>query len=226
MADDTVVLFTSDHGEMLGERGLWYKMSFLEPSARVPLIVASPGRYAPRRVAESVSLVDMLPSLVEIAGGDPDALDGLDGRSFLPHCRGEPGPDGVIGEYCAEGAISPLVMIRRGPWKYVFAPTDGEQLFDLAEDVGERVDRAGDPKLADILAGFRAEAEARWDFPAIDQAVRESQHRRRLVSEALALGRIEPWDFQPHRDASKLYMRNTIDLDDLEAMARFPRVRR
>ena len=51
LAEDTIVILTSDHGEMLGERGLWYKMSFLEGASRVPLIIASPGRFAPRRVA-------------------------------------------------------------------------------------------------------------------------------------------------------------------------------
>jgi len=65
--DDTVVILLADHGDMLGERGLWYKMSFFEGAARVPLIVSAPGRFAPRRVAQSVSLVDILPTLVELA---------------------------------------------------------------------------------------------------------------------------------------------------------------
>src|SRR6185437_5085291 len=60
LAGDTIVIFTADHGEMLGERGLWYKMSFFEPSARVPLIVAAPGRFAPRRVGAAVSTLDLL----------------------------------------------------------------------------------------------------------------------------------------------------------------------
>ena len=62
LADDTVVVFTSDHGDLLGERGLWYKMSFFEPSARVPLIVRAPG-LAPRRVDAPVSLLDLAPTL-------------------------------------------------------------------------------------------------------------------------------------------------------------------
>ncbi|MFX5294949.1 sulfatase-like hydrolase/transferase, partial [Acinetobacter baumannii] len=68
LADDTVVILTSDHGEMLGERGAWYKMSFLEGAARVPLVVSAPGQFAARRVGAAVSLVDLLPTLVEIAG--------------------------------------------------------------------------------------------------------------------------------------------------------------
>ena len=69
LAEDTIVILTSDHGEMLGERGLWYKMSFFEGACRVPLVIASPGRFAPRRVAASVSLVDLMPTLIELAGG-------------------------------------------------------------------------------------------------------------------------------------------------------------
>ena len=70
LAEDTIVILISDHGEMLGERGLWYKMSFFEGASRVPLVIASPGRFAPRRVGASVSLVDLLPTLVDLAGGD------------------------------------------------------------------------------------------------------------------------------------------------------------
>ena len=85
LRDDTIVLFTADHGEMLGERGLWYKMAFFEPSARVPLIVSAPGRIAPGRVAEPVSLLDLAPTLLELCG--LDAGDSLDGRSLAARSR-------------------------------------------------------------------------------------------------------------------------------------------
>ena len=86
LAENTIVILTSDHGEMLGERGLWYKMSFFEGASRVPLVIASPGRFAPRRVAASVSLVDIMPTLVDISGGSAQALGiAIDGRSLGPH---------------------------------------------------------------------------------------------------------------------------------------------
>ena len=72
--EDTIVILTSDHGEMLGERGLWYKMSFFEGSCRVPLVIASPGRFEPRRVALRVSLVDLMPTLIDLAGGNAASL--------------------------------------------------------------------------------------------------------------------------------------------------------
>jgi Arylsulfatase A and related enzymes len=101
---------------MLGERGLWYKMNWHENAARVPLIIGFPGEGRPRRVAQSVSTIDLLPTLAEIAGDGaaPDYAAPVDGRSLLPHIAGSGGHDEVLGEYFGEGAIAPLLMIRRG----------------------------------------------------------------------------------------------------------------
>ena len=149
LAEDTIVILTSDHGEMLGERGLWYKMSFLEGASRVPLVIASPGRFEPRRVAASVSLVDLMPTLIDLAGGNAQSLGiGVDGRSLAPHLRGAGGHDEAIGEYLAEGAIAPMVMIRRGAYKFIHSPVDPDQLFDLSRDPGERDNLADDPACA------------------------------------------------------------------------------
>jgi choline-sulfatase len=225
LAEDTIVVLTSDHGEMLGERGLWYKMSFFEGACRVPLVVASPGRFAPSRVSASVSLVDILPTLVDLAGGDTGAFGAsIDGRSLAPHLAGREGHDEAIGEYLAEGAIASVVMIRRGALKFIHSAPDPDQLYNVARDPGELDNLASKPKHAADVAAFRAEVERRWNLTALDAEVRDSQRRRRVVDAALAKGEIRAWDFQPLRDASKQYIRNTMDLDDLEAMARFPRV--
>src|SRR5690242_2612701 len=88
---DTVVLFTSDHGDMLGERGLWYKMSFFEGSARVPLIAWAPNHFGPGRVGEVVSLLDVLPTVCELARVPLDGTDRLDGSSLVPALRGGTG---------------------------------------------------------------------------------------------------------------------------------------
>ena len=223
--DDTIVLFLGDHGEMLGERGLWYKMNFFEGGARVPLVIAAPGLTAPRRVAASVSLVDLLPTLVELGGGDSqDLASPIDGRSLMPHLRAVGGHDEAVGEYLAEGAVAPVVMLRRGNDKFIHCPADPDQLYDIAADPDERRNLSPDPACANRVAAFRAEVARRWDLPALGAAVKESQRRRHLVASALKTGISKPWDYQPFRDASRQYMRNTIDLDDLEAMSRFPRV--
>jgi choline-sulfatase len=227
LAEDTIVILTSDHGEMLGERGLWYKMSFLEGASRVPLIIASPGRFPPRRVAASVSLVDLMPTLIDLAGGNAQSLGiAIDGRSLGPHLRGAGGHDEAIGEYLAEGAIAPMVMIRRGAYKFIHSPVDPDQLFNLESDPGERDNLADNPSHATVLTGFRAEVAKRWSLAELDARVRDSQRRRRLVDAALSKGENHAWDFQPFRDATRQYVRNSMDLDDLEAMARFPPVAR
>ena len=222
-ADNTVVLLLADHGDMLGERGLWYKMNFFEPACRIPLIVNAPGRFAARRVAESASLVDILPTLGELAGGAAgDFVTPLDGNSLVPQLAGAPGRDEVIGEYLAEGAIAPLVMIKRGRYKFVHSPVDPDQLYDLQDDPDELRNLVPLAQHAARAREFRAEVVRRWELPALHAAVVASQQRRHLVYDALRKGRYTPWDFQPVRDASRLYVRNDQDLGDLEAMARFP----
>src|SRR5258708_17012564 len=182
LAEDTIVILTSDHGEMLGEHGLWYKMSFLEGASRVPLIIASPGRFAPRRVASSVSLVDLMPTLVDLAGGNAQSLGtAIDGRTLAPHLRGAGGHDEAIGEYLAEGTIAPMVMIRRGAYKFIHSPVDPDQLFDLTQDPGEPDNLPDNPARAALIAHFRAEVAKRWNLVELDARVRESQRRRRLV---------------------------------------------
>jgi len=225
MADNTVVIVCGDHGDMLGERDLWYKMHYFEGAARIPLIIHAPTRYRAAAVDASVSLVDLLPTLLDIAGLDVDPALPFDGRSLVPHLNGTGGHDEVIGEYMGEGTIAPLVMIRRGPWKFIHSRVDPDLLFNLAEDPQELTNRAGDPELAQMMAELRAEVAQRWDFDAITKAVIESQRSRRVVGAANAVGKATAWDYQPPRNAGEEYVRAHMDLEELEAMARFPRVR-
>lgn len=229
LSNNTVVIFTSDHGEMLGERGLWYKMNFFEWSARVPLIFYGPHRFAPGRVGHCVSLVDLLPTLVELAASGRDSriepATPTDGRSLMPLLQGR-APDGaddtVLGELLAEGAIAPCLMIRRGRYKFIYSEPDPDQLYDLPADPHEQKNLAGQPAYKKLTESFRAEIFERWDPQTLKQAVIASQQRRQLVEQALKRGRYLPWDFQPYQDASTQYMRNHLNLDDLERRARFP----
>ena len=223
LSDDTIVVFSGDHGDMLGERGLWYKMHWFEMAARVPLIVHAPQRFASARLASSVSTIDLLPTFVEMAGGILDDRLHLDGRSLLPHLQARGGHDEVIGEYMAEGSKTPLVMIRRGPWKFMYSQNDLCLLYHLPNDPQELHNLAEDPAQRSVVEEFQTEVSRRWDLPALHQQVLASQRRRRLVGSALAKGKRTAWDFQPIVDASQQYMRNHIDLDDLERRARFPR---
>jgi choline-sulfatase len=222
--DETIVVLTADHGEMLGERGLWYKMSFFEPSVRVPLIVCAPGAASAGRVVEPVSLLDLAPTLLELAG-HPRAEElaaELDGTSLVSLLDGRPAtrPAAVVAEYLAEGVTSPALMIRRGSHKFVSCGGDPDQLYDLAHDPLELVNLADRPAHTDLRRSFRDAVTARWDVAVLERGVPESQRERRLVAQALATGRRTPWDYQPDVDAGNRYVRGGADLYELQRRAR------
>ena len=223
LSEDTIIVFSGDHGDMLGERGLWYKMNWFEMSARVPMVVHAPARYKPGRIANSVSTIDLLPTFVEMAGGQVEHTLPLDGRSLVTHLEGRTGHDEVFGEYMAEGSKTPMVMIRRGPWKFIYAQDDICMLFNLQSDPFELKNLANDTSHHTTVRAFWSEATTRWDFNGLHLQVLNSQRRRRLVYAALTRGRLTSWDHQPFVDGSQQYMRNHIDLDDLERRARFPK---
>jgi choline-sulfatase len=224
LADDTIIVILSDHGEMLGERGLWYKMTFFEGAVRIPLVVHAPGRFAPARVSASVSSMDLLPTFLDLTG-TPPLPSQLEGRSLLPHLEGRPGHDEVFAEYLAEGALAPIVMIRRGRHKFIHSPADPDQLYDLTADPDELVNLAEHPSAQATADELRREIAERWNLTALRDEIVQSQRRRRFVFRALATGALTPWDFQPVADASRQYVRSHMDLDDVEAMARFPSTR-
>jgi choline-sulfatase len=231
LADNTIVVFSGDHGDMLGERGLWYKMHWFEMAARVPLIVHAPHRFGAGRVKANVSTLDILPTLVELAGGTVDPHLPLDGHSLVGQLGDRRGQnanggalahDEAIGEYMAEGTRTPLVMIRRGPCKFIYSQDDLCLMFNLETDPHELHDLSDDPAHRATLENFLQEVAQRWDLGALHAQVLASQRRRRLVYSALTKGRLTSWDHQPFVDASQQYMRNHMDLDDLERRARFP----
>jgi choline-sulfatase len=223
MADDTIVVFCSDHGDMLGERGLWFKMSFFEGSSRVPLLISAPG-LAPGRIDAPVSTLDLTPTLAELAGIDlAEVMPWSDGETLIPLVGGAAREAPVLMEYAAEGSHAPLVSIREERFKFNHCELDPPQLFDLEADPHELVNLASDPAHAKTVASFMEKVRARWDMARFDDEVRESQARRLVVYEALRNGAYYPWDFQPLQRASERYMRNHMDLNVLEKNARFPR---
>jgi choline-sulfatase len=139
--ENTIIVFSGDHGDMLGERGLWYKMTWFENSARVPMLVHAPKRFSPKRVSENVSTMDLLPTFAEMVGAPLIKELPLDGVSLMPYLTGGDGlrTDTVYGEYMGEGTQAPLVMIRRGRWKFIYSTIDPPMLFDLVADPEEKV---------------------------------------------------------------------------------------
>lgn len=229
LADDTIILFTSDHGDLLGEHGLFFKMSFYENACRVPLVVHAPGRYSSGRIHQPVSLLDVLPTLADLArpGLSGDLASPVDGRSLVPLLGGEPDdPDAtVVGEYLAECVPHPMVMIRRGRLKFIHVQGDPDQLFDLDSDPHELENLADDPDHSGRVSAFREEVARRWDLEAVERRVRESQLARLTVFPALQRGKTQSWDFQPSGASAERYVRTTMDVAESDRRSRFPPAR-
>jgi choline-sulfatase len=166
--ENTLVVFTADHGEMLGERGMWYKMTLFEGAMRIPFMFSGPGVARGKRVEQPVSLVDLAPTLLELAEVAPSSLaDEMDGSSLLPVLGGDSAEQrDVYAEYTAEGAISPCLMIRRGAYKYIWSKPDGAQLFDLADALALEGEKRGALSRSLRLCAVATYAKARADKQA------------------------------------------------------------
>jgi len=209
-SDDTVIVFTSDHGDNLGERGLWYKKNFFEGSARVPLLIKAPG-VSESRVGAHVSLVDLMPTLMEFASVSEEAVEPLDGASLIS-LMSDPAstpPSPVLVENLAEGACAPAVMIRDINLKYIHCELDPPLLFDLDKDPHELNNVAQDPQYASERSSLADAVRATWDLEKLDQDIKLSQARRLMLREVLATGQRTPWDYVAPDQAEGQCLRST-----------------
>ena len=170
--DDTVVIYTSDHGEMAGHHGIWQKQCFYEPAVRIPMLLRHPSVQRGRN-DDHVSLVDVLPTLRDIAGLTPDPE--LPGRSLL-----DPADRPVLSEYHAQGMVDGGFMLKSGPWKYCYyGPSQRPQLFNVDEDPLELHDLSGDTPLVRALD---AELRLLLDPDATDERAKADQAERMATS--------------------------------------------
>jgi len=223
LAENTIVVLTSDHGEMLGERGGWFKQYFYEPSTTVPLIVRAPGRYKPGRASELVSLVDLLPTFMDIAtdGNAPEPASPLDGNSLTGLLSGgDAGWDNrVISEYTGEGVAAPCRMVRRDNYKYIYTHGHPPLLYDLDKDPLEVENRAGQPETADIEAKLAAEILDGWDPEVVNAACIQSQKERLFIQKAT--DGVPDWAFVARAGDDARYVRNASAVAAKSA-ARYP----
>ncbi len=165
LADDTIVIYFSDHGECAGENGLWWKSNFYEASAGVPMIISAPQRFPQGVVREEVvSLLDLAPTLTEI--GEAPPMPRISGRSMLPLLTGENAqnwPDEAICEFIQHRKEPPGRMIRQGPWKLIHYHGYEPMLFNLEHDPHEFHDRAGDPQCRDVRQHLHDRIRLNWD---------------------------------------------------------------
>ncbi len=217
--DNTLIVYASDHGDHLGERGLWWKHTFFEESVKVPLIMRLPGTL-PKGESRSqvVNLIDLSQTLVEAMGADP--LPYADGRSFWAVAQDKSASwvDETYSEYCTDpvphwtsGRAVQQRMIRSGNWKLSIYDREEPILFDLESDPQERVNRADDPTCAEVLNDLTARLTEGWDPKAI--ATRMSD--RRVEKDILAAWAREVQPEQTHvwRFAPDI---NRLDGDALE----------
>jgi choline-sulfatase len=174
LADDTRVLYTSDHGDNLGARGLWGKSTFYDESAGIPLILAGDDIPRGARCEVPASLVDVYPFVFQCVGADVPR-DGHPGISLAELPADAPRDRAVLSEYHATTSVAGAFMLREPRYKYVHYVAYRPQLFDLERDPEELVDVADDPRYADVLARMRARLYAMLDPAEVDARAKRRQ---------------------------------------------------
>ncbi len=228
LADNTVVIFTADHGDMMGERGMWYKFNPYEWSVRVPMIVSAPDALKGHVEERGVSLLDLLPTFLDLAtdGNPPEVIDPVDGHSMVGLLNDDDPDwqDDVMMEFTGEGIYSPCLMLRKSGFKYVYCEDDPGMLFDLNNDPKELTNLCGNADYAAVEKDMLDDILQRWDPVTMKQDIIKSQKRRLFLQKVLLKGNRAPWDYQPYRDASKEFVRSAANTDTTmtKGLARFP----
>lgn len=190
LAENTLVLYTSDHGEHLGNRGLWWKSTLYDEAAKVPLILRWPGHIEPAARREAiVNLTDLTATMLDIAGAP--ALPNSQGRSFARVLTDASASwhDETVCEYVNDGIPAwsggRLVisrMLRRGRYKLIYHRDHRAQLFDLEADPQERHDLAGKPEFRELETAMRIRLLADWDPEAIARRVEDHKAEHALLA--------------------------------------------
>lgn len=202
-SEDTVIVYTSDHGDMAGEHGMWWKSNFYEGSAGVPMIWSWPGHFAEgKTVSEVTSLLDIGPTLLHLGGAEP--LPDIVGKSligFLTDASVPDWPDEAFSENYGGQGDRPGRMIRHGPWKLnLYHGYETPQLFNLREDPDEFEDRANDPECAEIRQHLLDRVLSGWSGDRIEQTLeRRRRARNVLVNWTQAVQPADPdfWEAPP-----------------------------
>lgn len=211
LADNTIIIFTSDHGDMLCEKGMVQKRCFYEWSAQIPMIVRFPDRWkAGTQISTPVSLVDILPTTLDMADVPTDKRLPHDGQSLMSLINSSDHGDRVaFAEIHSEGIHAPCFMVRRDRFKYIHVHGHDEQLFDVEADPGEWHNLIDAPEYQTIRADLKTILLQQFDPDEIDTEVQMSTNRRQLVREAMNRTGTS-WDvvpsFDPRKNALSQYL--------------------
>ena len=194
--ENTVVIILGDHGEMLGERGMWFKRHFFEWSARVPMIFSGDAIPAGTR-AENVTLTDLLPTMLSLAGCADPLVEPIEGRDLTRLMNGQAaGFDNVaLAEVMSDGLAAPIFMVRRDDWKLIWGPEHPAQLYNLTDDPNEEADLGSSPDHQAKRDELIADAQRVWDAEALQAEIDLSIGRRLLIRQAHAQGEAPNWDY-------------------------------
>ena len=184
--ENTLVIYTSDHGEMAGEHGCWWKSNYYEGSASVPLIASLPGLLPEGQGSNAVcSLIDLGPTMLDMAQADP--LPAADGRSLWPILLGDPAaswPDTTFSELLGGVGDPPSRMVRSGAWKlFAYHGDPQPALFNLKDDPTEDNDLGAHPGHREVRERLLALVQEGWDPDLVLRASSERERDMRLVTQ-------------------------------------------
>jgi len=189
---NTIIVFTSDHGDMLGHRGMVQKRCFYEYSVRTPLIFSYPDHFpAGLRVKQTVSLLDLFPTFASLAGTSvPQELPGISllpeaaAKSEIKRLQGIPDGRIVFAEYLGEGVHAPCFMAVAGNYKYIRVHGFEEMFFDLENDPEELENQIASHKYSGIIGELRSSVLKQFNPDAIAVQALENQRNRNYILEA------------------------------------------
>jgi len=215
--DNTIIVFTSDHGDMIGERGMWFKKTLFEPAVRVPLVIWNPNSIEAKRISTPVSLIDILPSLIELSGSNQNNLLPIDGTSFVPliQSKTDEHPP-VFCEHIDGGTLAPRIMIRDGRYKLVVSAAYPDILFNLDDDPNESKNLAENSNYAEVLAELKEKLFTNYDLADLKQNVIANQKQRRVIEKAVGQGKIVDYTFQTEDKYNDSYVRRGDDFPEVE----------
>jgi len=225
LRENTVVVFTSDHGEMMGERGMWFKQHFFEWAARVPLVISWPKEWSAARIKQNVSLIDLMPTFLDAANGAAfdNYIGKIDGHSLLPALKGntESLTDIAISEFAADGSTGPSRMVKKGDWKYLYLEGIDTLLYNTVEDPNELDNRAGSIECASIETELANITIKDWDPQYWYDTISLDQKKRLKIHEVT---QGDPsYVYKIRDDDGQRYIRNA-GAADTKARARLPYV--
>ena len=201
--EDTIVIFTSDHGDMLGERGMVQKRCFYEWSAKVPLIVRlSDGTYRGTNVNTPVSLVDLTPTLLDLAG--TNSIVETDGKSLLKIMK--EGREPIFSESHGEGVLWPCYMVRENNFKYTYIYQKESQLFDVENDPKEQYNLAGKTEYKELEHRLKQLILDKFSPEKVLEYIEKSIPKKKIIRESMIKTKTN-WDYTPIVDESKRFSR-------------------